>query len=188
MAEDEQTGAALVLIDVLDDLRSDYSQDELEGARLAAPKILALRERAHEAGVPVIYANRPFDREELTAFSHARDAGHVVTRMLVPTDKDHLVLTSGPSAFDASELQSLPQKLEARTVVLAGFTADNDVLKTATDARAKGYHVVVPSDCTAAGTNELTEVALGRIQSAANARVDDSLAIDLRALRYEHVE
>jgi nicotinamidase-related amidase len=108
--------------------------------------------------------------------------------MLVPTDKDHLVLTSGPSAFDASELQSLLQKLEARTVVLAGFTADNDVLKTATDARAKGYHVVVPSDCTAAGTNELTEVALGRIQSAANARVDDSLAIDLRALRYEHVE
>jgi nicotinamidase-related amidase len=62
MTADEQTGAALVLIDVLDDLSSDHSQDELEGARLAAPKILALRERAHEAGVPVIYANRRFDK------------------------------------------------------------------------------------------------------------------------------
>jgi len=187
MTEDEQTGVALVLIDVLDDLSSSHSQDELEGAHLAAPKILALRERAHEAGVPVIYANHRFDAQELTAFSKARDAGHVVTRMLVPTDKDHSVLKSGPSAFDATELESLLQKLEARTVVLAGFSADNDVLKTATDARARGYHVVVPSDCIAAGTNALTDLALGWIRSEANARVDASDAIDLRALRYERV-
>jgi nicotinamidase-related amidase len=107
--------------------------------------------------------------------------------MLVPTDKDHSVLKSGPSAFDATELQSLLQELDARTVVLAGFSADNDVLKTATDARARGYHVVVPSDCIAAGTAALTELALDWIRSEANARVDDSLAIDLRALRYERV-
>lgn len=188
MSADEQTGAALVLIDVLDDLGSDHSQDELEGARVAAPKILALRERAHEAGVPVIYANRPFNAEELTAFSNARDAGHVVTRMLVPTDRDRAVIKSGPSAFEATELQSLLEELEARTVVLAGFSADNDVLRTATDARDRGYHVVVPSDCTAAGTNALTELALDWIRSEASARVDDSLAIDLRALRYEHVD
>lgn len=187
MDADEQTGVALVLIDVLDDLSSDQSQDELEGARFAAPKILALRERAHEAGVPVIYANHRFDAEELTAFSNARDAERVVTRMLVPTDKDHSVLKSGPSAFEASELQSLLQQLEARTVVLAGFSADNDILRTATDARDRGYQVVVPSDCTAAGTDALTKLALGWIRSEANARIDDSLDIDLRALRYGRV-
>jgi len=185
MTADEQTGVALVLIDVLDDLSSEHSQDDLEGAALAAPKILALRERAHEAGVPVIYANHRVDTEELTAFSKARDAGHVVTRMLVPTDKDHSVLKSGPSAFDATELQSLLQRLEARTVVLAGFSADNDVLRTAKDARDRGYNVVVPSDCTAAETNAVTDLALGWIRSEANARVAPSLSIDLRALRYE---
>lgn len=185
MSEEEQAGVALVLIDVIDNLNADDSRALVEAARLAAPRILALRERAHESGVPVIYVNHGSAPTNPTAFFPQSSAGgDVITRMLVPTEQDYLVVKSRPSGFEATELQSLLEQVKARTVVLAGFSADGDLLPTASDARARGYDVVVPADCTASSSDERTQLALTRMRSEAGALTDDSQKIDLRALRY----
>jgi nicotinamidase-related amidase len=108
--------------------------------------------------------------------------------MLVPVESDHAVLKTNRSGFDATELESLLERVQARTLVLAGFSAEADVLLTARDAHARGYDVLVPSDCTAGSSDELTRQALDRMSSEAEARTDESLTLDLQALRYAQPE
>ena len=190
MAESEESKVVLVLIDVINGFDFEGSEGLVAAARRAAPKILALRERAHAAEVPVIYSNGSFgaDSSDFAAIvelcSRSDQPGHDVARMLVPTESDHFVLKPRRSGFDSSELEPLLERLGARTLVLVGFATDAGVLATATDAHARGYEVVIPDDCTAAGSTELTNQALEQLHVATNARTDDSLQIDLAALRY----
>ena len=184
MTEAEEPGVALLLIDVIDSLNEDDSRDLIAAARLAAPKILALRERAHESGVPVIYVNHGVAQNDPTAFPEASADGDVVTRMLAPTERDYSVVKLRASGFEETELQSLLDQVKARTVVLAGFTTDDTLLPTASDAHARGYGVVVPTDCTAAKSDARAQLAFSRMRLEAGALTRDSQTIDLRALRY----
>ena len=60
MTQSEESPVALLLIDVMNGFDFEGSEGLVEGARRAAPRILALRERAHTDNVPVIYVNDNF--------------------------------------------------------------------------------------------------------------------------------
>jgi len=191
MAELQESAVALVLIDVINGFDFEGSDGLVHAARRAAPKILALRERAHEAGIPVIYVNDNLgtgssDFGETVAICSSSDQpGHDVARMLVPMEGDYVVLkTRSHSAFDGTELESLLRRLQARTLVLVGFATDVGVLGAASAAHSRGYEVVAPADCSAANSEPLHEKGLEQLRAAAGARTDDSLAIDLASLRY----
>jgi len=188
MAEPEQSQVALVLIDVINGFAFEGSDGLVAAARRAAPKILALRERAHAAGVPVVYVNRSFGHADfgatVAACSETDQPGHNVARMLAPTENDQLLLKPDHSAFSCADFAPLLTSLGARKLVLAGFPTDVCLVPTVDDAHTRGYEVLVPADCTAASSSELTERALERVQATANARTDDSLEVDLAALRY----
>jgi nicotinamidase-related amidase len=190
MTEPEESKVAVVLIDVINGFNFEGSEGLAAAARRAAPKILLLRERAHEANVPVIYVNDGFGHSQddfaavVSACSAHDQPGHDVARMLVPTEQDHVLLKVGSSAFDGADLDSLLRRLGVQRLVLSGFATNDSLLATATDAHSRGYEVLVPGDCTAANSPQLAAQALERMHVAASARTDDSLQIDLAALGY----
>jgi nicotinamidase-related amidase len=189
MFETEESSVALLMIDVINGFDFDGCQGLVEAARLAAPKILALRERAHAAGVPVIYVNDNFGhwrsdfRSIIANCSRSDQPGHGVTRLLVPTERDVFVLKPRHSAFYCTALEVLLARIKARTLVLVGFATNICVLFTANDAKMRGYAVVVPADCTASNSEELTQQALQQMRLVADAQTDDSLHIDFAALQ-----
>jgi nicotinamidase-related amidase len=58
---------ALLLIDVINDLAFPEGEQMLPDARKMAEKILALKQRAREAGVPAIYVNDNFGNGSRTS-------------------------------------------------------------------------------------------------------------------------
>lgn len=182
------SSVALLLIDVVNAFDFAGSQGLVEAAGRAAPRILALRERAHLAGVPVIYTNDNFGqwrsdfRATISACSLPAKPGHQVTRLLVPSERDYFVLKPRHSAFYCTALDVLLERLEARTLILAGFATNICVLYTANDAHMRNYDVVVPRDCTASNSHELTNQALEQMRMVTAARTLESTELDLAAL------
>jgi nicotinamidase-related amidase len=189
MVQSEESPAALLLIDVMNGFDFEGSEGLVEGARRAAPRILALRERAHADNVPVIYVNDNFGqwrsdfRATVAACSDPRQPGHSVARLLTPTERDYFVLKPRHSAFYCTALEVLLARIKARTLVITGFATNICVFFTANDAHMRGYEVVVPADCTASNSEALTRHALEQMRVVAGARTEDSLALDLGALR-----
>lgn len=189
--ERDTAPVALLLIDVVNGFDFEGSEGLVAAARRAAPKILALRERARAAQVPVIYANDNFGRwrsdfrATVQGCSHPNQPGHYVTRLLVPGPRDYFVLKPRHSAFFRTALEVLLQRLEVRRLVLVGFATNICVLFTASDAHMRGYEIVVPSDCTASNTEALTEQALAQMAAVSGAEIMTSLEVDFAALRYE---
>jgi nicotinamidase-related amidase len=163
-------------------------------ARVAAPKILALRERAHEAKVPTIYVNDNFGqwrsdfRATFAACTAPDQPGRDVARLLQPTEDDYFVLKPRHSAFYCTALEPLLAQLGVKKLVLAGFATNICLLFTTNDAHMRGYDVWVPSDCTASNSAELTAQALAQLRITTEAQVVPSAEIDLAALRYAKSE
>jgi nicotinamidase-related amidase len=191
MVGSEESSVALLLIDVMNGFDFQGSEGLVEGARRAAPRILALRERAHADNVPVIYVNDNFGqwrsdfRATVAACSDPQKPGHAVTRLLTPTERDYFVLKPRHSAFYCTALEVLLARVRARTLVITGFATNICVLFTANDAHMRGYEVVVPGDCTASNSEALTRYALEQMRLFSGASTDESLALDWGALRAE---
>jgi nicotinamidase-related amidase len=179
---------ALLLIDVINGFDFEGSDGLVQAALRAAPNIVALRERAREAGVPVIYVNDNFGRwrsdfrKTVEACSKPDQPGHAVTQLLVPGEHDYFVLKPRHSGFYCTALELLLSNLGAKTLVLVGFATNICVLFTAHDAHMRGYEVMVPADCTASNNEELTRQALAQMQLVTEADTAESAQIDFRRL------
>ena len=153
---DEDGRAALVLVDVINGFAFEGSAGLLAQAEAAAPHIVELTRRARADGVPVIYVNDNFGMWQSDFRSVAESClkddqpgRHVVERFL-PEPSDYFVLKPRHSGFLATPLEQLLDHLKVSTIVLTGFATDLCVLFTALDAHARGFALVVPSDCTGA--------------------------------------
>jgi nicotinamidase-related amidase len=179
---------ALLLIDVINGFAFDGCEGLVQAAEAAAPRILALRERARAAGVPILYVNDNFGRwrsdfrSTVAACAEPNQPGHRVTRLLSPEPNDYFVLKPRHSGFYGTALELLLDRLEAQTLVLVGFATNICVLFTANDAHMRGYDVIVPSDCTASNSPALTEQALEQLRLVAAAQTEESSQLDLRDL------
>jgi nicotinamidase-related amidase len=188
MTDDDRCPVALLLIDVINGFDFEGCEGLVEAAELAAPKILALREAARAAGVPVIYVNDNFGRwrsdfrSTVAACSETEQPGHRVTTLLAPEANDYFVLKPRHSGFFCTALELLLERLQARSLVLVGFATNICVLFTANDAHMRGYSVIVPPDCTASNTGQLTEQALEQMRLVAGARIEPSASLSFGAL------
>lgn len=122
--------AALILIDVINDLEFDGGKALLAPALRAAKRIRALKVRARAAGMPVIYANDNFGRWR-SDFSQAVEhclsegvTGQPIAELLAPDRDDYFVLKPKHSAFYSTTLELLLAYLKTRTVILTGFAGD----------------------------------------------------------------
>lgn len=180
--------AVLVLVDMINDLEFPGGDELLEVMRPVADRIAALKRRAKEAGIPVIYANDNFGRwrsdfREVVEHALADGVrGEPVVRLLRPDADDYFVLKPKHSAFFATTLDTLLQYLGARHLILAGVAGDVCVLFTANDAYMRDLHLHVPADCVASISPEENERAIRYMERVLQADVAPSDGIDLAAL------
>ena len=167
-APDKAT-VALLLIDLINDLEFESGKDLLENALPVAERIAALKNRAKQSRVPVIYVNDNFgkwqsDFKKLLTHCLEEDVcGKPLAELLQPEQDDYFVLKPKHSGFFSTTLDTLLKYLQVKTLILTGLTGDICVLFTANDAYMRDYDLVVPSDCVASNDVNENERALAHM-------------------------
>jgi len=147
--------SALLIVDIINDFAFPGGEQLAQQMGPVLDAIEALRARYDAAQRPVIYVNDNFGRWRsdfqtlVSVCSEPERPGAAIAELLKPTPRDFFVLKPHLSGFRETPLHMLLQSGGVRTVILAGFAADNCVLFTAADAHMMDYRVVVPSDCVA---------------------------------------
>ncbi len=176
---------ALLLIDVINDLDFDDGELLLEHALPMARKIRALKQRARERDVPVIYVNDNFGRwrsdfqAQVDHCSRAESRGKEITKMLPPDREDYFVLKPKHSGFFSTTLDILLSHLDCGSLILTGVATNICVLFTANDAYMRDFRLFVPSDCSAANTLEEHHNALAQMERALKADIRPSPELDI---------
>jgi len=177
---------ALLLIDFINDLDFEHGERLAPQALAAARATAALRARAYEAGVPVIYVNDNFGRWQSRfdqAVRHCRRTGgrgRQIARLLAPRTQDYFVLKPMHSGFYLTPLSLLLEHLGVRRLILTGLLADSCVLFTAHDAYLHRYRITVPPDCVASIEPAHAEQALEHMRRNLKALIKPSTKIQFR--------
>lgn len=180
--------AALLLIDVINDLDFPEGAQLLRHALPMARKLAALKRRLKQAGIPAIYVNDNFGRwqsNQQGLVEHALGPeclGREMVALLRPDDDDYFVLKPKHSAFFSTTLDTLLRYLGTRRVILTGVATNICVLFTANDAYMRDLEVIVPSDCCAANTMKEHEWSLDEMKRTLKADVRPSAQVRVPAL------
>jgi nicotinamidase-related amidase len=148
----------------------------------------ALRRRAKDAGIPVIYVNDNFGkwrsdfRQQLGHVLEDGVRGAPIAKLLRPDREDYFVLKAKHSGFYHTQLDLLIDYLQVRTVILAGFATDMCVLFTASDAYLRDLNIIVPPDCSASAKTEHHQSAIEHMARVLHVRTPASTDIDLAEL------
>jgi nicotinamidase-related amidase len=186
----DKSDAALLMIDVLNDLEFEGGEELLRSAVPMARALAALKERAREAGLPVIYVNDNFGkwrsdfRQQLRHCLEDDVRGRPVVEQLIPDAEDYFVLKPKHSGFYNTTLPLLLEYLDVTKVIITGIATDNCVLFTASDAYMRDLRVVVPRDCVAAVDPRRHESALEQMRNVLKADTSVSSELDLTALAH----
>ena len=190
----DKSEVALLLIDVINDLDFPEANQLLRYARPMAKKLSRLKQRAKEAGVPVIYVNDNFGRwrsDFRRQVQHClRDGsrGHEIVSLLQPDEDDYFVLKPKHSGFFSTTLETLLHYLGSRKLTLTGIAGNFCVLFTANDAYMRDYDLIIPSDCTVSNTVEENREALALMRKFLKADTRPSTKLRLpRARRKKRV-
>ncbi|HYC56568.1 MAG TPA: isochorismatase family cysteine hydrolase [Candidatus Binatia bacterium] len=184
----ESCPVALLLIDVINDMEFDSGAELMKTAVPMAERIAALKRRAKELGIPVIYANDNFGRWQSDfrkVVEHCLQdgvTGAPLARILAPEENDYFVLKPKHSAFYATTLDTLLSYIGARTLILTGIAGNICILFTANDAYMRDFELLVPQDCTVSNSGEENEHALEQIRKVLKADTTPSDRLDLQAI------
>jgi nicotinamidase-related amidase len=180
--------AALILIDVINDLEFPTGKQLLKPALRAAGRISALKARARALDMPVIYANDNFGRWR-SDFSEVVEhclkdevLGRRIVELLAPEPEDYFVLKPKHSVFFSTVLETLLKYLKTRRLILTGFAADQCVLMSAVDAYLRDFEIYVPRDCVASASQVETTAALRYMSRVLDANTSPAAKLDLRKL------
>ena len=188
-----ESNAALLLIDVINDLDFEGSESMLPYALQAADKIAALKSRAKRLDMPVIYVNDNFGhwrsdfREVADYCSLEGKPGRKLVERLRPEDDDYFVLKPRHSGFYDTPLGTLLRHLGVQRLILTGFSGHICVLFTAADAYMRDFELFVPEDCTASPAPDQNEIALAYMKSALKVDATPSDRLDLKELKLADV-
>jgi nicotinamidase-related amidase len=185
----DKSNVALLLIDVINDLEFESGGELLRHALPMAERLAALKRRAKEAGVPVIYVNDNFgkwqsDFNKILEHCLSEDVrGRPLAELLRPEEDDYFVLKPKHSGFFSTTLDILLDYLGARTLVLTGLTGDICVLFTAHDAYMRDFNLVIPSDCVASNDPSENEHTLRKMADLMDADTRPSAEVDFEELK-----
>jgi nicotinamidase-related amidase len=185
----DECPVALLLIDWINDLEFDGGDRLFPQALAAAKASAALRRRAKQARVPVIYCNDNFGKwrsDFRSLLEHVLEddvRGKPIAELLKPDDEDYFVLKPKHSAFHSTSLEVLLAHLGASTLILTGIAGNFCVLFTAHDAYMRDFKLMVPCDCSASEAEADNRHALEHMTNACKADIALSSAIDFTRLR-----
>jgi len=184
----DKSGAALLLIDVINHFDFPEGDQLLRLALPAGKNIAALKRRAKAAGIPCVYVNDNFgkwqsDFTKIVARCTDEDAkGKDFVKLLAPGDDDYFVLKPKHSGFYSTTLDLLLTHLNAKNLILTGIAGNNCVLFTANDAYMRDFKVFVPADCVVSNTEEENRYALNQMATVLKADTSPATELDLKAL------
>ena len=187
----DDSPAALLIIDMINDLEFDDGEKIQKAAEAAAERIAKLKHRCAEKRMAIIYCNDNFGRwrsdfrEVVDRVLNDDVRGQQLARLLAPGEHDYFVLKPKHSAFFETTLETLLRYLGVRRIVLTGITSDICLLLTASEAYMRDYEIIVPRDCTAAVTAEENEHALAYMERVLKADITDSEKLDVTELMKE---
>ena len=181
--------AALLLIDVINDLEFTNNQPLVRQAGRLANRIAALKKRARRAGIPVIYVNDNFGKWQSDFQKQVHHClnddvcGKVLAQKLKPEPEDYFVLKPKHSGFFSTTLDTVLRYLGAHTLILAGIAGDRCVLFTANDAFLREFSVFVPSDCVISNSAQQNRQALKLMERVLEADIRPSRNLNLTVLK-----
>lgn len=184
----KQCRAALLLIDVINDMEFPGASDLMRYAEPAARRCARLKRRVKALGIPVIYVNDNFGHWQSDfkkQVSHCLEdgvRGEAIARLLLPEDDDFFVLKPKHSGFYSSALDILLRYLDTEILILAGFAGNLCVLYTANDAYMRDFRLFVPRDCTASEQKQANDYALEQMAHCLKADIRIAARIPLRQL------
>lgn len=184
----DESPVVLILIDVINDFEFEGADELFRQTMPIVKPIARLKERARQAGVPVIYVNDNFGKWKsdfqrlLDHCLHDDVKGKPIVQALRPDEADYFVLKPKHSAFYSTTLDVLLDYLRAKTLILAGITGNICVLFTANDAFMRDFQLLIPRDCIASASEEENHHALEQMAKILKADTRPSEEIDFAAL------
>jgi len=183
----DKSGAALLLIDVINDFDFPEGEQLLRLAIPAGKNIARLKRRAKEAGIPAIYVNDNFGRwrsdfKKIVAHSREEGKGKEFVELLLPEEDDYFVLKPKHSGFYSTSLSLLLTHLTAKNLILTGIAGNNCVMVTANDAYMRDFKLFVPADCIASNTEEENRHALEQMETVLKADTTIATELDLQKI------
>lgn len=180
---------ALLLIDWINDLEFDEGEKLFPQALAAAKATAALRRRAKQAEVPVIYCNDNFGRwrsDFRALLAHVLEdgvRGQPLAELLAPDEDDYFVLKPKHSGFHSTTLDVLLAHLGANTLILTGIAGNFCVLFTAQDAYMRDFRLLVPRDCVASEEQRDNNYALQHMEKVCKADTRPSSGVNFAQLQ-----
>jgi nicotinamidase-related amidase len=174
-------GAALIILDMINDFAFPGGELLEPKARRIADEIVRLRARFQQAGLPVIYVNDNFGEwhsERSRLVQSALAAGSEVARIVEPREQDFFVIKPKFSGFYATNLAVLLPKLGVSRLILTGVATDMCILFTAADAHMRDYALWVPSDLVAAEDDGRGQTALDIMAKSMGAETSPITRLD----------
>jgi nicotinamidase-related amidase len=185
----DSSPAALLVIDMINDLEFEGGSRLLPRAVAAAKRIAVLKRRARERRVPVVYVNDNFGRwrsdfrEAVEHCLHEGVRGQRLAELLRPEKEDYFVLKPKHSGFYATTLATLLDYLGVRRLILTGINGDTCVLATAMDAYVRDFELYVPGDCTTSISPAHNRSILAYMKRTLHADIRPSTRLDFASLR-----
>jgi nicotinamidase-related amidase len=179
-------GAALLILDMLNDFAFEGADALLPKARCAADTIARVRTAALASGVPVVYVNDNYghwhsDKNWLIdEVTRTESAGRDVVQRILPAPDDYFVIKPQFSGFYASNLAVLLPHLGVTRLILTGVATDICVLFTAADAHMRDYELWVPRDAVGAEDDLSAERALDIMRKSMGAETSALADLPLR--------
>ena len=165
---------ALIVTDMLNHYEHEDADKLVKSVEQVLPNVVALRDRAVEEGVPVIYVNDNHDEWESNRQRLVEGALEGARRDLVepilPRDDDLFLSKTRHSAFYATPVEHILDQEGIDRIVLVGQVAEQCILYSALDAYIRHIDVAVPRDAVAHIQEDLAEAALRMMQT--NMRAD----------------
>ena len=187
----DTSGAALLLIDVINDFEFEGGEKLLPQALPVGRNIAWLKQEAKKLKIPTIYVNDNFGRWQSDfrkIVSHCRRddiRGKPFVELILPDEEDYFVLKPKHSGFYSTTLDLLLSHLQARNLILSGIAGNNCVLFTANDAYMRDFKLFIPSDCVVSIDKEDNEYALRQMEEVLKADITPARELDLAAIKVE---
>lgn len=185
----DNAGAALLLIDVINDFEFVGGEELLQLALPVGRKIAELKKRARQHGIPVIYVNDNFGKwqSDLNKIvSHCLEdgvRGEPFVKLVLPDEDDYFVLKPKHSGFYCTSLELVLEHTGAHSLILAGIAGNNCVLFTANDAYMRDFKLFVPEDCSVSISPGDNEYAFKQMAKVLKADIRPAQELDLEKLK-----
>ncbi|OBG75620.1 isochorismatase [Mycobacterium sp. E2462] len=156
---------ALVIVDMMNTYQHPDAEDLIPNvATIIDPLADVIRRARGTDGVDLVYVNdnygdfaAQFSDIVNSALNGARPD---LVKPILPADECRVMTKVRHSAFYATALAYLLNRLETKRVILTGQVTEQCILYTALDAYVRHFSVVIPTDAVAGIDPELADAAL----------------------------